>query len=142
MSIVKTGEPVGGPERTTFEPFESFEDPLESATELVDWDSFAKVPDFPPNEGPIPGRIQSIDGTKIQGTKDPLVDVLADEIGLDVLAALDSIEGLGTTAIADLIATNYNWDHAYWHSHKYGYWNGQRGYWRVTGGKHVFVVVP
>jgi hypothetical protein len=103
----KSGEPADHPERTTFEPFESFEDPLGNApeAEVEDWDSFAKVPEIPPNEGPIPGtRIQSIDGTKIQGTKDPLVDVLADEIGLDVPAALDSIEAVGTTAIADLTA--------------------------------------
>jgi hypothetical protein len=30
---------------------------------------------------------------------------------------------------------------AYWSNHQYGYWNGQRGYWKVTGGSHVFVVV-
>lgn len=45
--------------------------------------------------------------------------------------------GHGGTAVH----TNYNWNNAYWHSNKYGYWNGQRGYWRVTGGRHVFVVV-
>jgi hypothetical protein len=39
------------------------------------------------------------------------------------------------------VHTNYNWNHAYWHSHKYGYWNGRRGYWHVVNGKHVFVVV-
>jgi hypothetical protein len=40
-----------------------------------------------------------------------------------------------------VVHTNYNWDHAYWHSHKYGYWHGQRGYWHVVHGEHVFVVV-
>jgi hypothetical protein len=39
------------------------------------------------------------------------------------------------------VHTNYNWDDVYWHTHKYGYWNGQRGYWKVVNGKHVFVVV-
>jgi hypothetical protein len=39
------------------------------------------------------------------------------------------------------VHTNYNWNHAYWHSHKYGYWHGQRGYWHVVHGEHVFVVV-
>jgi hypothetical protein len=39
------------------------------------------------------------------------------------------------------VHTNYNWDHVYWHSHKYGYWNGQHGYWHVVNGRHVFVVV-
>lgn len=40
-----------------------------------------------------------------------------------------------------VVHTNYNWNDPYWHSHKYGYWNGQRGYWHVVNGKHVFVVV-
>jgi hypothetical protein len=40
------------------------------------------------------------------------------------------------------VHTNYNWNDPYWHSHKYGYWNGQRGYWHVVNGRHVFVVVP
>jgi hypothetical protein len=39
------------------------------------------------------------------------------------------------------VHTNANWDDAYWHSNKYGYWNEQRGYWHVVSGKHVFVVV-
>jgi hypothetical protein len=43
----------------------------------------------------------------------------------------------GTTAVH----TSSNWNSAHWSSHQYGYWNGQRGYWRVTGGRHVFVVV-
>jgi hypothetical protein len=40
------------------------------------------------------------------------------------------------------VHTNYNYDHVYWHTHKYGYWNNQRGYWHVVNGRHVFVVVP
>ncbi|MFY9986712.1 MAG: hypothetical protein WAK31_18250 [Chthoniobacterales bacterium] len=39
------------------------------------------------------------------------------------------------------VHTSSNWNPGYWSSHQYGYWNGQRGYWRVTGGGHVFVVV-
>ena len=39
------------------------------------------------------------------------------------------------------VHTNANWNDAYWHSNKYGYWNGQRGYWHVVSGQHVFVVV-
>ena len=42
---------------------------------------------------------------------------------------------------ATVVHTNYNWNDPYWHAHKYGYWNGQRGYWKVVNGKHVFVVV-
>ena len=37
---------------------------------------------------------------------------------------------------------NYNWNDPYWRTHKYGYWHGQRGYWTVRNGRHVFVVVP
>lgn len=40
-----------------------------------------------------------------------------------------------------VVHTNTNWNDAYWHSNKYGYWNGQRGYWHVVSGTHVFVVV-
>jgi hypothetical protein len=40
-----------------------------------------------------------------------------------------------------VVHTNYNYNHAYWRSHKYGYWNGQRGYWNYVNGRHVFVVV-
>jgi hypothetical protein len=40
-----------------------------------------------------------------------------------------------------VVHTNYNWNDPYWHSHKYGYWNGKRGYWHVVNGNHVFVVV-
>jgi hypothetical protein len=39
------------------------------------------------------------------------------------------------------VYTNANWNDSYWHSNKYGYWNGQRGYWHVVSGQHVFVVV-
>jgi hypothetical protein len=39
------------------------------------------------------------------------------------------------------VHTNANWDNAYWRSNRYGYWNGQRGYWNVVNGRHVFVVV-
>ena len=42
---------------------------------------------------------------------------------------------------ANVAHTNSNWNSAYWGNHQYGYWNGQRGYWKVTGGSHVFVVV-
>jgi hypothetical protein len=39
------------------------------------------------------------------------------------------------------VHTDHNWNDAYWHTNKYGYWHGQRGYWHVVNGKHVFVVV-
>ena len=37
---------------------------------------------------------------------------------------------------------SYNWNDPYWNTHKYGYWHGQKGYWAVKNGRHVFVVVP
>ena len=50
-----------------------------------------------------------------------------------------------TTAVKNgtstaVVHTNANWDDAYWSTNKYGYWNGQRGYWTIVNGKHVFVV--
>ncbi|HWY93145.1 MAG TPA: hypothetical protein VNY04_09590, partial [Chthoniobacterales bacterium] len=39
------------------------------------------------------------------------------------------------------VHTDHNWNDVYWHTNRYGYWHGQRGYWTVRGGKHVFVVV-
>jgi hypothetical protein len=51
-------------------------------------------------------------------------------------------EGIAVhTGNGTAVHTNYNWNNVYWHSHKYGYWNGQHGYWHVVNGKHVFVVV-
>jgi hypothetical protein len=47
------------------------------------------------------------------------------------------VHGHGGTAVH----TNYNWDNAYWHGNKYGYWNGHRGYWHVVNGDHIFVIV-
>jgi hypothetical protein len=65
---------------------------------------------------------------------------------LQELNAAEVVHGARGTAVhtggGTAVHTNYNWDNAYWHSHKYGYWNGQKGYWRVVNGKHVFVVVP
>jgi hypothetical protein len=45
------------------------------------------------------------------------------------------------TRYGTAVHTNYNWNAPYWRTHKYGYWNGQRGYWAVRNGRHVFVVV-
>jgi hypothetical protein len=48
-----------------------------------------------------------------------------------------AVHGANGTAVH----TNHYWNDTYWHTNKYGYWNGQRGYWHVVNGKHVFVVV-
>ena len=66
-------------------------------------------------------------------------------LSLSTLYGATLVHGARGTAVhtgnGTAVHTNYNWDDAYWHSHKYGYWNGQRGYWHVVSGKHVFVVV-
>ena len=38
---------------------------------------------------PFGTRILPVEATRIQGTSDPLVDVLAEEMGMDVLAAVE-----------------------------------------------------
>jgi len=55
--------------------------------------------------------------------------------------ATSSRTAVRRTARTDSVHTNANWNSAYWHSNKYGYWNGQRGYWQVVSRRHVFVVV-
>jgi hypothetical protein len=45
------------------------------------------------------------------------------------------------TGGSTVVHTNSNWNNSYWHSNKYGYWNGHRGYWHVVNQQHVFVVV-
>jgi hypothetical protein len=58
-----------------------------------------------------------------------------------VFATLQKSDAETVVHTRTVVHTNYNWNHAYWHSHKYGYWHGQRGYWHVVHGEHVFVVV-
>jgi hypothetical protein len=45
-------------------------------------------------------------------------------------------------SVAATAVASYNWNDPYWHTHKYGYWHGHKGYWTVKNGRHVFVVVP
>jgi hypothetical protein len=57
----------------------------------------------------------------------------------------DTVHAGTTTAVrtgtsTTVVHTNANWDDAYWSTNKYGYWNGQRGYWTIVNDKHVFVV--
>jgi hypothetical protein len=60
--------------------------------------------------------------------------------------AAEVVHGARGTAVrtgnGTAVHTNYNYGHVYWRTHKYGYWNNQRGYWHVVNGRHVFVVVP
>ena len=36
---------------------------------------------------------------------------------------------------------DHDWNDEYWHHHHYGYWHGERGYWRYRGEKHEFIRV-
>jgi hypothetical protein len=61
-------------------------------------------------------------------------------------ATADTVRAGSTTAVrtggsAAVVHTDSNWNSAYWQTNKYGYWNGQRGFWHVVSGQHVFVVV-
>jgi hypothetical protein len=59
--------------------------------------------------------------------------------------AAEVVHGARGTAVrtgnGTAVHTNYNWNHPYWRTNRYGYWGGQRGYWHVVNGRHVFVVV-
>jgi hypothetical protein len=55
--------------------------------------------------------------------------------------ATSSTTAVRRTTSTTAVHTNANWDNTYWHSNRYGYWNGQHGYWRRVGDRHVFVVV-
>jgi hypothetical protein len=35
----------------------------------------------------------------------------------------------------------YSWNHSYWRSHRFGYWNNHRGYWSYRDHQHVFIDV-
>jgi hypothetical protein len=35
----------------------------------------------------------------------------------------------------------YSWNHPYWRSHRFGYWNNHRGYWSYRDHQHVFIDV-
>ena len=36
---------------------------------------------------------------------------------------------------------DHDWNDDYWHHHHYGYWHGERGYWRYYDHKHEFIGV-
>jgi porin len=36
---------------------------------------------------------------------------------------------------------DHDWNDEYWHHHHYGYWHGERGYWRYRDNKHEFIGV-
>ena len=49
--------------------------------------------------------------------------------------------GISLTALAYDDHRDHDWNDEYWHHHHYGYWHGERGYWRYHDGKHEFIRV-
>ncbi|MBV9490049.1 MAG: hypothetical protein JO069_10045 [Verrucomicrobia bacterium] len=45
------------------------------------------------------------------------------------------------TAKADEDRRDHDWNDSYWHEHHYGYWHGQRGYWKHHHHHHDFIQV-
>ncbi|MGH9515297.1 MAG: carbohydrate porin [Terriglobales bacterium] len=57
------------------------------------------------------------------------------------LSALGSVIGTSFTAFGYEDRRDHNWDDEYWHHHHYGYWHGERGYWRSYDHEHEFTRV-
>ena len=57
------------------------------------------------------------------------------------LAVLGSVIGVSLTAFAYEDRRDHDWNDDYWHHHHYGYWHGQRGYWRYHDHGHEFIRV-
>ena len=49
--------------------------------------------------------------------------------------------GISLTALAYDDRRDHDWNDEYWHHHHYGYWHGERGYWRYHDGKYEFIRV-
>lgn len=57
------------------------------------------------------------------------------------LVVLGSFVGTSLTAMADQDRRDHDWNDDYWHHEHYGYWHGERGYWRYHHHKHEFIRV-
>jgi porin len=57
------------------------------------------------------------------------------------LPVLGAVMGISLTALAYDDRRDHDWNDEYWHHHHYGYWHGERGYWRYHDGKHEFIRV-
>ena len=57
------------------------------------------------------------------------------------LTVLGSVIGTSLTALAHEDLRDHDWNDDYWHHHHYGYWHGERGYWRYYDHKHEFIRV-
>jgi porin len=57
------------------------------------------------------------------------------------LAVLGSVISGSLTASAYDDRRDHDWNDDYWHHHHYGYWHGERGYWRYHDHGHEFIRV-
>src|SRR5215472_13311073 len=57
------------------------------------------------------------------------------------LLLLGSLVGTSPTALAYEDRRDHDWNDEYWQHHHYGYWHGERGYWRHYDHKHEFIPV-
>ena len=57
------------------------------------------------------------------------------------LSVLGSVIANSLTLLADEDRRDHDWTDEYWHHHHYGYWHGERGYWRQYDHKHEFIPV-
>jgi hypothetical protein len=55
------------------------------------------------------------------------------------IAVIGSVVGTSLTAMADEDHRDRDWNDDYWHHEHYGYWHGERGYWRYHHHHHEFV---
>jgi porin len=58
-----------------------------------------------------------------------------------LLSVLASVIATSPTVFADEDRRDHNWNDDYWHHHHFGYWHGERGYWRYHDHKHEFIRV-
>ena len=55
--------------------------------------------------------------------------------------ALGLVTCTSLTALAHEDRRDHDWNDEYWHHNHYGYWHGERGYWRYRDHKHEFIRV-
>ena len=57
------------------------------------------------------------------------------------LLMLGLASGTSLTAVPYEDRRDHDWNDEYWHHHHYGYWHGERGYWRYRDHTHEFIRV-
>ncbi|MBW0001237.1 MAG: hypothetical protein JO015_19255 [Verrucomicrobia bacterium] len=57
------------------------------------------------------------------------------------LLVLSSVFSTSLIARADEDRRDRDWNDPYWHHSHYGYWHGERGYWRSHHHHHEFIKV-